>query len=590
MDISTLKKTATYSALKIALIYSVFSVLWIMFSDQILYLAVKNIETATRIQTIKGWIFVLATAGLIFVLLQREISRYRRVQTALREGEERYRFLVENAPLGIVAVDTAGAILTANPMLVEILGAPDVESTKIINMFTFPPLVEAGISDNCRQCLETGRPGVFETKYVTKWGKDVFLRYHLQAVRDKTNRITGVQGIVEDISVAARLEEELRQAQKMEALGTLAGGVAHDFNNILSAIIGYTELAQMELDEKSTVWSNMEMVVKSGIRAKNLVEQILTFSRKSQRERKPILLAPLLEEALQLLRATLPSTIEINKKIAEGEQLVLADSTMIHQVMINLCGNAADAMRETGGTLTVSLDEYVQDEHSEPMYPNLNPGKYEMLTVADTGPGMARNVLDRIFDPFYTTKEQGKGSGMGLAVVHGAVKSHGGIIQVSSRIGAGTKFEVLLPVVEGLDPQEPVPVSELAAGHERILFVDDEPNLVEIGKKMLERLGYQVETRVSSREALKAVEEGEGPFDLVITDQTMPNMTGAELARAILKLKPDLPVILCTGYSDSITAEQADAIGVKAFLMKPLVFQEFVAAVRLVLDKTRQHI
>jgi two-component system cell cycle sensor histidine kinase/response regulator CckA len=581
-----IKHAFRHTAFKIALIYTIFSVLWILFSDQILYLSVKNVETLTRIQMIKGWVFVLTTACIIFLLLQKEVRKYQQTEKALRDGEARYRFLVENAPLGIISIDQTGAILDANPKLAEIMGSPGVEQTRGINIFSFNPLIESGISGHFRQCLETGEPGVFETKYVSKWGKKVFLRYHLQAIKNKAGHVTGVQGIVEDITVPARLEEELRQAQKMEAMGTLAGGIAHDFNNILSAIIGYTELAQMDIERDNPAQTSLRLVIQSSIRAKNLVEQILTFSRKRQRERKPVKLEVLVEEALQLLRATLPTTIEIRKNIDSGGQLVLADTTMIHQVLINLCSNAADAMRVTGGILSISLDEHVQGGDTDSQYTNLSPGRYRILSVSDTGPGIDKDEIDRIFEPFYTTKDQGKGTGMGLAVVHGIVKSHGGIIQVSSKLGSGTRFDVLLPIVEGDEDLEPVSSTTLSKGHESILFVDDEPSLVEIGKRMLERLGYRVETYTDSREALKAVSAGEGHYDLVVTDQTMPNMTGAELAQSIMRLRPDMPVILCTGYSDTVTAEQARAIGIKAFLMKPLILQDFASAIRQVLDNS----
>ena len=584
MESKFIKFTEKHPALKIALIYSAFSVLWILFSDQLLYFSVKNIEALTRIQMIKGWLFVLATACLIFFLLQKEIRKYQRTEQALREGESRYRLLVENSPLGIISIDDAGTILDANPKLLEIMGSPTLEATRGINMFTFPPLVESGISSHFRKCLDTGETGIFETKYVSKWGKKAFLRYHLRAVFSESGRIIGVQGIVEDITVPARLEEELRQAQKMEAVGTLAGGIAHDFNNILSAIIGYTELAQMDLDQDHSAQVCLGQVLQSSVRAKNLVEQILTFSRKRQRELTPVKLEPLVEEALQLLRATLPTTIEIRKHIDSRGQSVLSDSTMIHQILINLCTNAADAMRDKGGVLTLSLAEGEQTEEAS-QNQDLKPGKYMVLSVADTGPGIEQDVIDRIFEPFYTTKDKGKGTGMGLAVVHGIVQSHGGAIHVSSKAGEGARFDVFLPIVEMVEQPAPASANKPTTGHERILFVDDEPNLVEIGKRMLERLGYQVETYTDSTEALKAIDARAADYDLVITDQTMPNMTGAELARAVMRIKPDLPVILCTGYSDAVTAEEAEAMGVKAFLMKPLILQEFASAVREVLDR-----
>ncbi len=514
----------------------------------------------------------------------------KRAEEALRDSEARYRRLVENAPVGIISVGKSGEIIDVNETLVHILGSPSREATQGVNMFSFPRLVEAGVAHNFRRCLETGESGVYETPYRSKWGKDLHLRYHLTPIRDREGRLSGVQGIVEDISEPKRLAEQLIQAQKMEAIGTLAGGIAHDFNNILAAILGYAELASLDIAAGSRASKNIQLSIQATHRAKELVKQILAFSRQGKQERRPLDIRPLIREGLKLLRASLPATIDIQEKMAEDIGLVEADPTQIHQILMNLCTNSAHAMNERGGTLKVALENVGRPENAFPGGKGESPDAYVKLTVQDTGYGMTQEVLKRIFDPYFTTKEVGRGTGLGLAVVHGIVKNHGGLIQVSSEAGKGTVVEVFLPQVEGARKARETEKTDLLplGGSEKILLVDDEATIVEIGKGVLEHLGYRVEGRTRSMEALALFRERSQDFDLIITDMTMPQMTGDELAREVLKIRPDIPVVLCTGYSERISEEKAKEMGIQEFVMKPLVISDFARTIRRALDWKRK--
>jgi signal transduction histidine kinase len=381
-----------------------------------------------------------------------------------------------------------------------------------------------------------------------------------------------------------RIQAQLQQAQKMEAIGTLAGGIAHDFNNILSAVIGYTEIALADIPEGSSQHRNLQEVLKAGSRARDLVKQILTFSRQTEQELKPVQIDQVVRETLKLLRASLPTTVKISHDI-QSDSAVLADSTQIHQVIMNLCTNAAHAMRAKGGRLILELTDVVLGGSFLEQHPSLSPGVYINLRVIDTGHGMKQATLDRIFDPFFTTKERGEGTGMGLAVVLGIVKSHGGTITVDSEEGKGSTVNVFLPVImreieDEARIKEPIPT-----GTERILFIDDEKSLVDLGQQILERLGYKVTIRTSSVEALELFIEQPDKFDLVITDMTMPNMTGDELAGELMNIRADIPVILCTGYSERISKERAHDLGIKEFILKPIVMRELAKTVRGVLDK-----
>ncbi len=386
----------------------------------------------------------------------------------------------------------------------------------------------------------------------------------------------------------AQIEEQLRQAQKMEAVGTLAGGIAHDFNNMLAAIIGNAELAMDDVPEEMTARHNLEQIFKAGMRARGLVRQILTFSRKTEHEHKPLPLTPLVNETFNLLRASLPTTIEMRLNMETSSDVVLADPIQIQQILMNLCTNAGDAMRHTGGCVDITLSDTVFTESGPLPEAGMRPGAYVTLTVRDTGAGMCEDVRSRIFEPFFTTKERGQGTGMGLAVVYGIVKSHQGIITVVSKPGEGAVFTVYLPRYTSGEKTTDEPTRRpVPKGKERILFVDDEEVLVEMAEGMLERLGYSVFCTTDSVNALQLFTKDPKAFDLVITDHTMPQMTGATLAQKLKEMRPDIPIILCTGYSETISKEKAESMGIDGFVMKPLSRNELAETVWRVLDTKR---
>ena len=392
--------------------------------------------------------------------------------------------------------------------------------------------------------------------------------------------------VEERTKTLAKYERQLQQVLKIQAIGTLAGGIAHDFNNILFPIVGYTELTMDEVPEDSVAHKNLQEILKAANRAKDLVKQILTFSRQSDQERKPIKVQHIITEALRLLRASIPASIEITHAIQDDCGPVMGDATQIHQVVMNLCTNAYQAMQDKGGKLEVILTEI--DIGYEEMIDKIGmqPGKHLRLLVKDEGCGMDAAVLDRIFEPYYTTKEQGKGTGLGLSVIHGIVKNHGGDITVKSTPGKGTIFQVYLPLIEDLDlATELEPGNGATQGEERILLVDDEEQIVAMERQMLENLGYRVTARTDSQEALKVFAKNPHDFDLVITDMTMPYMTGDQLAQKMLDIEPNIPVILCTGFNEIITEEKALAMGIQKFVMKPIVKHDLATTIRSVLDQ-----
>jgi nitrogen-specific signal transduction histidine kinase len=380
------------------------------------------------------------------------------------------------------------------------------------------------------------------------------------------------------------LERQLYQAQKIEAVGTLAGGIAHDFNNILSAVIGHSELAILYLPKKTKARQNLKKILSSAYRARELVNLIQTISLESEAEPKPVQIHMIVNEALKLLRASLPATIDIRPSIAVESDTVLCDPGHIHQVIMNLCTNALHAMRDRGGTLSIALNPKHIDSRMAEKYADLHPGPYVQLTVSDTGQGMNQSTIDRIFDPYFTTKEMDIGTGLGLAVVHGIVKSYGGKIQVFSEPGKGTTFEILLPRMVEDTGEEADEYTDLPQGYERILFIDDEEMLVDLGSEMLKKLGYRVESTTNPIRGIEIFRKRPDGFDLVITDMTMPQITGDELAVKLMKIKPDIPIILCTGYNERINEEKAKKLGIRAFQMKPLVMRELAEKIRKVLD------
>ena len=443
-------------------------------------------------------------------------------------------------------------------------------------------------SKPCRHCTNdqlldaSGKPAgvcVWQGKnpITGKW----YINYD-RAIEWTDGRIVRLQ-IATDITEYKRLEEELRQAHKMESIGTLAGGIAHDFNNILGIILGNAELAIDDVPEWNPARLNLDEIKTASLRAKDVVRQLLSFARKTQLEKKPTNIIPIVKESLKLLRSSIPNNIELRQNIEKNIDTILADPTQINQILINLCTNANHAMPD-GGVIEINLKNVELDEKTTAKN-HEKPGRYVNLTVADTGHGISQKDIDRIFDPYFTTKEIGKGTGMGLAVVHGIVKEHNGIISVESEPGKGTAVSILFPVVD----KEPVIKTEnkeqLPTGDERILFIDDEESIVKLGHQRLERLGYRVESSISPIEALEQFRSQPDKFDLVISDMAMPEMTGDKLVKEILSIRPDIPIILCTGFSEKIDEEEARAIGAVDYVEKPLDKHDFAFKVRKALDR-----
>ena len=515
----------------------------------------------------------------------RDITERKEAEEALRDSKEKYRLLVDNAHDGIFIAQN-GLIKFQNPKAQEILGcsAHELPETPFIDL-VHPE--DRRLLPKKRESRHKGEgiPSTYSVRITKKSGEELWVQ--INAVDIKWEREAATLNFVRDITIEKRLEAQLLQAQKMEAIGTLAGGIAHDFNNILSSVIGYTELALEEVSKGGLLHSNLQEVLKAGRRARDLVRQILAFSRQSDQELKPLEISPIIKETLKLLRASLPSTINIKQHMGANLGTVMTDPTQVNQILMNLCTNAAHAMEKNGGTLEVNLEKVGNGTDVGVRFPGLSPGPYVKLTVSDNGHGMAPEVKERIFDPYFTTKEKGEGTGLGLAMVHGIVKSHGGTITVYSEPEMGATFHVYLPIKETETDQATGSEEIIPTGSERILFVDDEQPIVDIAKQMVEQLGYSMVTRTSSLEALELFRAKPDEFDLVITDMTMPNMTGEELANELMFIRPDIPIILCTGFSRSVTEKKAKAMGIQAFILKPILRQELAETIRRVLDETR---
>ena len=541
--------------------------------------------------TKEGDSIYLLTNGVPILNEKGELYGYRGVDKDITERkqaeEERVRLAtaIEQAAESVVITDRDGTIQYVNPAFESITGYGRQEAVG-----QNPRTLKSGkhrkeFYADLWNTIASGK--VWRGHFINK-NKNGSL-YEEEAtispIKNTSGEIINFVAVKRDVTEEIKLEDKLRQAQKMEAIGTLAGGIAHDFNNILSAIIGYTELAEYEIPEGSKTREKLKEVLKAGRRAKDLVKQILAFSRQGDQERKPLQVSHIVKEALKLLRASLPTTIEIRRNIEPDTGIIEADPTQIHQVLMNLCTNAAHAMNNKGGVLEVGIRNVkVENQDIGLEYPNVPPGHYVLLTIRDTGHGMSAGVVERIFDPYFTTKEKGEGTGLGLAVVHGIVKSYGGVITVYSEIGKGSTFNIYFPAIEKKVEEEKETGEAIPTGHQRILFVDDEPALVDIGRKMLEHLGHEVVVRTSSLEALEAFRNNPERFDLVISDKTMPQMTGFDLAREIKQIRPDIPIIICTGFSDTTDSDKAKAMGIIGLVMKPIVMREMAETIKRVSD------
>ncbi len=520
------------------------------------------------------------TIGVILYLTdigerrRKEVER-QRLTTALEQVAE-----------SIVITNGRGRIQYVNPAFEGITGYSRSEA-----LGRTPGILKSGMHDDTfyGAMWQTLRRGEVWTGHFINRKKngDIYEEEaSISPVKDDDGEIVHFVAVKRDVTEEIKMERQLRQAQKMESIGTLAGGIAHDFNNILFPIIGYTEITLEDLPAESTGRANLREVLAAANRAQELVQQILTFSRSDEQERKPLKIQVVVKEALKLLKSTLPATIEIVQNIDPSCGPVLADPTRIHQIVMNLCTNAYHAMADTGGRMEVNLRKTEVDPDALDHNLGIRPGSALALSVRDTGPGMDLMTLGRVFEPYFTTKDPTKGTGMGLAVVHGIVKACGGGIRVESEVDRGATFTIFFPVLDIEAETAPAPPEkEIAGGAEHILLVDDEVQITEMERQMLERLGYTVTVRTSSVEALEAFRATPDRFDLIITDQTMPNITGAVLTRQCRNIRPGVPVILCTGFSEALSPEEARFLGVNEYLMKPVVKRQMARAIRRALGK-----
>ena len=510
--------------------------------------------------------------------LQNEIKERRRAEKELKESEGKYRTLFEKSTDAIFVVQkNTGDLLDANQAGVRLCGRALAELRRL----TLLDVTQWEDYDRCEIIAFSGQ--------VEELGKVTFLR------PDKPPRVAILTGvsldaeviilIARDITDELAMQEHLRQAQKMEAIGTLAGGIAHDFNNILFAILGYAELALQDLPDQGPFRQKLEAIHSAGLRARNLVAQVLTFSRRDAQVRSPINLDIMLEDALKLLRPAIPSTIEIRKQI-DAKGCILGDPSRINQIIMNLCTNAYQEMEKEGGVLGICLSEVRITKRTDGSA-RVPAGEYVKLTVSDTGAGIPAEHLERIFDPYFTTKPKGKGTGLGLAVVLGIVRSHGGTIQVESRMGQGTRFDLYFPLAEAPVEEKEAEAYQASGGDERILLVDDELELLNMEKEMLSRMGYAVTTMNDPAEALKLFAGQPSYYDLVITDMAMPKMTGDTLAGELLRIRPDIAVILCTGFNEFTSPEEAAKMGIKGYLTKPVSARRLSNTIRKALADRR---
>ncbi len=509
-------------------------------------------------------------------LLKEEIGERARAE----EESSRLGAILENALNEIYIIDTGpprfiyanrGAITNLGYSLEELKASAPVDIETEFSPEAFRELLTP---------LETGEKNVvvYHTVHRRKDGSRYNAEVHLQYM--KFSRQSVFVAFVLDITEKLKMEEQLRQSHKMEAVGTLAGGIAHDFNNILGIIVGNTDLALEDLQDRPQAMEHLTEIRIAGIRARDLVRQLLSFSRKTEQRRKPLDPSGIIREAAGFMRSSLPAGIRIQTRIPENLGRIKADPTQLHQVLINLCTNAGHAMEEKGGLLALDLSKIVVGELPPPEYRGLNSGEYLQLTVADTGSGIEGRIREKIFDPYFTTKDVGKGTGMGLAVVHGIVKQHDGAVFLASKPGEGTRVRVLFPVTDEAAHEPARPSPEIPGGNEHLLLVDDEVSLLEMGRRILQRLSYRVTTCNDPLTALERFKAAPQSFDLLITDMTMPGMTGDQLARKILEIRPGFPIILCTGFSSRMDRKGAEEMGIRKFIDKPFNKETIGRAVR----------
>ena len=540
-------------------------------------------------------------SALVCRVVISDITERKKVEDALRKSVAQMRAITDSAQDAILMMDQNGLISFWNPAAESIFGYTGDEAIgKNLHQLIAPQRYHEAHHAAFARFQQTGQGNVIdstlELKACHKNGHEISVELSLSSLhlQDCWHSV----GIIRDITERkqaeeekAKLEGQIQRAQKMDSIGSLAGGIAHDLNNILFPISGLSEMLLDDIPPDTPEHKSIEQIYKSAKRGSDLVKQILSFSRQSNPLKLPIRIQPILNEALKLAQATIPRNIEITSQINTDCGLVSADPTQIHQIAMNLITNAFHAVEEKGGTINLELKEKTIeyfDEKDDLRDITMKSGRYACITISDNGTGIDQSLIDKIFDPYFTTKELGKGTGLGLSVVHGIVKEHGGDIWVYSEVGKGTTFNVYLPLLENTkDSKTSAIIRKYPTGHERILLVDDEEPILHMEQMMLERLGYQVTTRMSSPDALAAFKVNPSGFDLVISDRGMPNMTGEQLARKLIAIKPGIPIIICSGFSDEKVVQLGKAMGVKGFLMKPLAAGDLAEMVRKVLDEPK---
>ncbi len=552
---------------------------------------IQNEELVIRTKTGEERTVILS-AGHVFGS-NGEIIHSVSIQTDITERKQdeaeraRLASAVEQASEIFVITDLEGAIQYVNPAFERVTGYSAEEA-----IGQNPRILKSGEHDeafyqNLWQTILSGNIWKGRIKNKRKDGSLYLEEAEISPVLDNVGAIVSFLAVKRDISAEIRMEERLRQVQKMESIGSLAGGIAHDFNNILFPIVGMAELLMEDLSPGSVGHENAQEILKAGKRGSDLVQQILAFSRQAEHKMMPVSIQLVLKEAIKLGRSSIPSYVEISQYFQNDCGLVMADPTQIHQIAMNLITNAFHAVEATGGKIHVKLKETALGGDDIPGS-DFESSRYALLSVSDTGCGISPDVIDKIFDPYFTTKEQGKGTGLGLAVVYGIVKEHGGDIKVYSEVGKGSTFDVYLPLIKKRSHAESAETVKIhPTGEEHILLVDDEEVIIRLERQMLERLGYRVSYRTSSPDALKVFSANPYSFDLVITDMTMPTMTGDELARELIAVRGDIPIIICTGFSERIDEAKAATIGIKGVMMKPFVKSEMAGMLRKVLGQAK---
>jgi len=532
-------------------------------------------------------------------IICRDVSTQKTAEIALRESEERYRDIIDKSDDIIWMLDLYLRTIYVSPSIEKKLGfTPKERMAQAFSSQVTPEsygnimaLLAKELDKENQADVDPNRTVRVEVEYYRKNGSTMWAENIVSGIRDENGSLLGIHGVSRDITIRKKIEMEKEQlkaqlvyAQKMESIGTLVGGIAHDFNNILGVIIGNIELAMDDIPDGHPAHYCLDQIKQAGDRATGIVRQLLTFACSASVKRQPLALTPVLREAINFLRSTIPTTIDIQTDFKAARDTVSADSMQMHQVLINLCSNAAQAMKQKVGTIAIGVENETLSGEDEPRS-GLPAGEYVKLTVADTGPGIDEDIISRIFDPYFTTKEVGEGSGMGLSVVLGIVKSCDGSISVDSQQGEGTAFNILFPLVSEAPKQKVEITEDIPTGHERILLVDDDAALLKVGRDVLEHLGYTVEPVLSPTEALQKFSARPDHFDLIVTDMTMPKMTGVTLSKRAKEIRKNIPVILCTGHSDLVYEENAEETGVNAYLMKPIHIKDIAKTVRVVLDR-----